>query len=177
MTDFPEIIELDINPLMVKNGNIIAVDARVLISAPLIPSPMHLIISSYPWQYEKKETTINGQGFFIRPIRPSDSDLLIDHFYSLSSRSVYMRFFSPVKHLSKTMLIKFTQIDYDREVALVALKGKGVKQVMGIVLAENTQMLMLGRKLGFSVKRHPDSGEYDLIIDFKDMKEAGKIKK
>lgn len=97
-----------------------------------------------------------------------------------------MRFFSPVKELSKARLIKLTQIDYDREIALVALMGKGigssllklclkvsqtkgVKQVVGVVLAENTQMLLLGKKLGFSVKRHPDSGEYDLTIDFKDM--------
>ncbi len=220
VTDFPEIIELDINPLMVKNGHITAVDARVLISVPCISSPMHLIISFYPWQYEKKETTIDGHEFFMRPIRPSDSDLLIKHFDSLSPKSVYMRFFSPVKQLSKAMLIKFTQIAYDREVALVALMGqgtdkkivgvcriilepdktlgefalaisdewqgkgigssllklclkavqtKGIQKIMGIVLAENTQMLMLGRKLGFSVKRHPESGEYDLIIDFRDM--------
>ncbi|MCD4675676.1 MAG: bifunctional acetate--CoA ligase family protein/GNAT family N-acetyltransferase [Desulfobacula sp.] len=221
VTDFPEIIELDINPLMIKNGNITAVDARVLIGVPRTPSPMHLIISSYPWQYEKKEIATNGQEFFIRPIRPSDADLLIDHFYSLSPRSVYMRFFSPVKQLSKIMLIKLTQIDYDREIALVALMGKGqdrkivgvcriilepdktlgefamaisdewqgkgigssllklclkaahsmgIKRIMGIVLAENIQMQQLGRKIGFSVKRHPGSGEYDLTIDFKDMK-------
>ncbi|MBC2703183.1 GNAT family N-acetyltransferase [Desulfobacula sp.] len=220
VTDFPEITALDINLIMVKNGSIMAVDGSVLLSVPRVPSPMHLVISTYPWQYEKKEYTVNGHEFFIRPIRPSDADLLIDHFYSLSPRSVYMRFFSPVKELSKTTLIKLTQIDYDREIALVALMGKGqdkkivgvcriileadktlgefalaisdewqgkgigssllklclkasqskgVKQVVGVVLAENTQMLMLGKKLGFSVKRHPDSGEYDLIIDFKDM--------
>ena len=221
VTDFPEIIELDINPLMIKNGNITAVDARVLIGVPRTPSPMHLIISSYPWQYERKEIATNGQEFFIRPIRPSDADLLIDHFYSLSPRSVYMRFFSPVKQLSKIMLIKLTQIDYDREIALVALMGKGqdkkivgvcriilepdktlgefamaisdewqgkgigssllklclkaahsmgIKRIMGIVLAENIQMQQLGRKMGFCVKRHPGSGEYDLTIDFEDMK-------
>jgi len=131
-----------------------------------------------------------------------------------------MRFFSPVKKLSEATLIKLTQIDYDREIALVALIGKGqdkkivgvcriilesdktlgefalaisdkwqgkgigssllklclkasqskgVKQVVGVVLAENTQMLLMGKKLGFSVKRHSNSGEYDLTIDFKDM--------
>jgi len=220
VTDFPEIIELDINPLMVKNGNIIAVDARVLIAASDILSPKHLIISSYPWEYEKKDQTIDGHELFIRPIRPSDADLLIDHFYSLSPKSVYLRFFSPVKQLSKAMLIRFTQIDYDREIALVALMGnggnkkivgvcriiiepdktlgefamaisddwqgkgigssllklclkaacgKGIKQVIGIVLSENTQMLRLGRKLGFSVNRHPSSGEYDLTIDLENM--------
>ncbi len=202
--------------MLVKNGTITAVDARVIITEPKLISPMHLIISSYPWQYEKKEHTIDAHEFFIRPIRPSDADLLIDHFYSLSKKSIYMRFFSPVKQLSKSMVIKFTQIDYDREIALVALmgkgrdkkivgvcriilepdktlgefalaisdnwqgkgigssllrqclkaaKGKGVKQVMGIVLAENTQMVKLGKKLGFSIKRNIESREYDLVID------------
>ncbi len=220
VTDFSEITELDINPLMVQNGEITAVDARVIVSKPPVPSPMHLIISSYPWQYERKDHTINGHEFFVRPLRPSDADLLIDHFYSLSPKSIYMRFFSPVKQLSKTMLIKLTQIDYDREIALVALMGegkdkkmvgvsriilesdktrgefataisdgwqgkgigssllkqclkaaqsRGVKHVVGFVLAENTQMLMLARKFGFSLKRASNSGEYELTIDFKDM--------
>jgi acetyltransferase len=127
-----------------------------------------------------------------------------------------MRFFSPLKELSKDMLIKLTQIDYDREIALVALMGKndspimvgvcriivftdktqaefalaisdnwqgkgigsslltqclkaarqmGIRRVMGVVLSENTQMLKLGRKLGFTINRVPGGGEYELIIE------------
>lgn len=218
--DFPEIIELDINPLMVKNGTLTAVDARVIIAPAQTPAPMHLIISSYPWQYESKNSTLDGHGFFIRPIRPSDADLLIEHFNSLSPNSIYMRFFSPLKELSKEMLIKLTQIDYDREIALVALIGKGlnrkiagvcriiaypdrthaefalatsdewhgkgigalllkqclniawqmgIKQVVGLVLAENTQMLKLGKKLGFKIDRVPDSYEYELTIEYNNM--------
>ncbi len=220
VTDFPEIQALDINPLMIRDGEITAVDARVLIGPAGIETPRHLIISSYPWQYESKLQSVDGQGIFIRPIRPSDADLLINHFNSLSSRSVYMRFFSPLKKLSKEMLIRLTQIDYDREIALVALIGtekdrkiigvcrvtdypdgeqgefamaitdgwqgkgmgaallqqclkaswdKGLKRVNGIVLAENTQMLKLGRKLGFSRSRTPEGSEYELIIERDDM--------
>ena len=220
MTDFPEIETLDINPLMVRDGVLTAVDARVFIAPTQVPSPMHLIISSYPWQYESQGETVDGRPFFIRPIRPSDADLLIDHFHSLSSRSIYMRFFSPVKQLSRDMLIRLTQIDYDREIALVALMGKeqnqkmvgvcriivfpdktqaefalaisddwqgkgigsslltrclkaarqmGIKRVMGCVLAENTQMLKLGRKLGFAITRVPGGGEYELIIENDDL--------
>ena len=215
VTDFPEITALDINPLVVKEGKIIAVDARVYIAPCQEVSPDHLIISSYPWEYESKGTTVDGHDFFVRPIRPSDADMIIDHFNSLSKRSIYMRFFSPLKQLSKQMLIRLTQIDYDREIALVALMGKdperiigvsriigysggsqaefalaisdgwqgqgigaallsqclgaarkkGMKQIMGFVLAENTQMLKLGRKLGFKVKRVEDSSEYELTID------------
>jgi len=58
VTDFPEITALDINLIMVKNGNIMAVDGSVLLSVPRVPSPMHLVISTYPWQYEKKEYTV-----------------------------------------------------------------------------------------------------------------------
>ncbi len=220
MTDFPEIETLDINPLMVRDGVLTAVDARVFIAPTQVPAPMHLIISSYPWQYESQGETVDGQPFFIRPIRPSDADLLIDHFHSLSSRSIYMRFFSPVKQLSRDMLIKLTQIDYDREIALVALMGKeqnqkiagvcriivfpdktqaefalaisddwqgkgigsslltqclkaarqmGIRRIIGCVLAENTQMLKLGRKLGFVIKRVPGGGEYELIIENDDL--------
>ncbi|MCF8076951.1 MAG: GNAT family N-acetyltransferase, partial [Desulfotignum sp.] len=220
MTDFPEIEILDINPLMVKNGVLTAVDARVFIAPAPVPSPMHLIISSYPWQYESLGETVDGQPFFIRPIRPSDADLMIDHFHSLSSRSKYMRFFSPLKDLSRDMLIKLTQIDYDREIALVALFGNeqnqkmagvcriivfpdktqaefaiaisddwqgkgigsslltqclkaarqmGIRRVMGLVLSENTQMLKLGRKLGFAINRAAGGGEYELIIETDDL--------
>lgn len=220
VTDFPEIQALDINPLMVKNGIITAVDARVFLGPAPIASPMHLIISSYPWQFESQGTTVDGQQFHIRPIRPSDADLLIDHFHSLSPRSIYMRFFSPLKQLSKEMLIKLTQIDYDREIALVALMGKDkevkmigvsriifypdkiqsefalaisddwqgkgigaslltqcikaaqqmkIKRIIGVVLAENSQMLKLGRKLGFQINRVPGAGEYELIIECDDL--------
>jgi acetyltransferase len=216
VTDFPQITELDINPLLVKNGSLTCVDARVLLRPCDAQEPSALVISTYPFEYEKKAATVDGQPFFIRPIRPSDADLLIAHFHSLSPRSVYMRFFSPVKQLSHPMLIKLTQIDYDREVALVALVGKkkqqkmvgvcriifgpdknlgefamaisddwqgrgigsallsqcikaakdkGVKKIMGVVLAENTQMLMLSRKMGFVISRIPGCAEFEITVD------------
>ncbi|MEA1966776.1 MAG: GNAT family N-acetyltransferase [Thermodesulfobacteriota bacterium] len=133
VTDFPEIEELDINPMIVKNGELMAVDARVVIKKSKITPPMHLVISSYPWCQEAFDATIDNEQFFIRPIRPSDAPLLIDHFNSLSAKSIYQRFFSHVKQLSKTMLIKFTQIDYDREIALIALMGKNDDQkIVGV---------------------------------------------
>jgi len=130
VTDFPQIQELDINPLMVKNGVVTVVDARVLLRVVSLSAAGHLIISSYPFEYEKDCVTENGHLFFIRPIRPSDADLLIAHFYSLSPKSVYMRFFTPLKELSQKALVRLTQIDYDREIALVALMGKGESRKM-----------------------------------------------
>ncbi len=133
VTDFPQIQELDINPLIVKNGVVTAVDARVTLGSASSDPEGHLIISSYPWQYEQDCVTDNGHPFFVRPIRPSDADLLIDHFYSLSPKSVYMRFFTPLKELSRKALVRLTQIDYDREIALVALMGKGnARKMVGV---------------------------------------------
>ena len=57
LVDFPEIAELDMNPVLLKNGKPMAVDARILIQKTDTPSPHHLVISSYPEQYESKETT------------------------------------------------------------------------------------------------------------------------
>jgi acetyltransferase len=217
-TDFPEIEELDINPLFVSKNEACAVDARVLLRPSDIPAPLHLVISPYPRQYEEQTRTSAGIDIFVRPIRPEDAPLLVELFESLSQRSVYLRFFSPLKRLPPGMLARFTQIDYDREIALVALsvndprermlgvariilehsqkaaefavvvadlwqgKGigaallqrclslarqRGIEKVTGTVLSENSQMLALGRKLGFGIKKSPGVPEYDLSIDFR----------
>ncbi len=216
ISDFPEIQEMDINPVMVKDGRALSVDARVMVKPSTVQPPMHLIISPYPWQYEAEDRTIEDEPIFIRPIRPGDAPLLIDHFNGLSPRSVYMRFFTPMKQLSHTMLIRMTQIDYDREIALIALiheggeekmagvarvifepdgkkgefavavadkwHGKGIgasllkrclvcarkqglKTVWGIAIAENRQMIKLGKKLGFDVKFVQGAAEYELQIE------------
>jgi acetyltransferase len=217
VTDFPEIQELDINPLVVTENGFSGIDARIILKFSETPAPLHLVISPYPGQYEEHTTTNTGVDIFIRPIRPEDASLLVELFESLSPRSVYLRFFTPMKHLPHSMLARFTQIDYDRHIALVALaesetnekmlgvarviigrnlreaefsvvvsdswqgkgigaallmrclriaKDRGIQKVMGTVLAENTQMLALGRKLGFNIKKEQDVPEYELSIDF-----------
>jgi acetyltransferase len=218
VTDFSEIQELDINPLVVTENGFSAIDARVIIKTPETPAPLHLVISPYPDQYEEHTTTDTGVDIFIRPIRPEDASLLVELFESLSPRSVYLRFFTPMKILPPSMLARFTQIDYDRHIALVAIaesqpeekmlgvarvilgpnqreaefsvlvgdpwqgrgigaallqrclriaKEHGIQKVTGTVLAENTQMLALGRKLGFTIKKEQDVPEYELSIDFR----------
>jgi acetyltransferase len=198
--------------------SVAVVNTRILLKPSQTPAPLHLVISSYPDQYEGNARTTMGVDIFVRPIRPEDAPLLVELFESLSPKSVYMRFFSPLKHLSHSMLARFTQIDYDREIALVALsesrlkekmlgvarvinernqkhaefavavgdqwQGKGIgaellercltiakerniETVWGSVLAENVQMLKLGQKLGFKIKRVPDSNEYELRIDLR----------
>ena len=218
VTDFSEIEELDINPLFVNEKTACAIDARVLLKPSDKPAPLHLVISPYPDQFEEHTQTDVGIDIFVRPIRPEDAPLLVGLFESLSPRSVYLRFFSPMKRLPHSMLALFTQIDYDRHIALVALseskskeemlgvariifernlkeaefsvvvgdqwQGKGIgaallqrclsiasdqglEKVTGVVLAENTQMLALGKKMGFKFKRVAGVNEYELSKDFR----------
>jgi acetyltransferase len=133
ITDFPEIAELDINPLILMGDKPCAVDARVIIRPSDIPSPLHLVISPYPDQYETATTTKGGLNLLIRPIKPEDATNLLDFFRTLSARSIYYRFFGPLKTLSHEMLAYFTQIDYDRNMALVAIDDTdGKDKILGV---------------------------------------------
>jgi acetyltransferase len=122
VVDFPEISELDMNPVLLIDGDPLAVDARVLLKSADRPSPLHLVISPYPERYEFRDVTTGGLEVFVRPIRPEDATLLIDLFDTLSPTSIYYRFFGPLKALPHSMLVRFTQVDYDREIDLVALE-------------------------------------------------------
>jgi len=133
VTDFPEIMELDINPMILAEDQACAVDARVIIEPTQIQSPYHLVISPYPNQYEIFTTTKGGLELFIRPIKPEDAPMLVDGFHTLSRKSIYYRFFSPLKSLSRKMLAYFTQIDYDLDMALVALdKTQPEEKILGV---------------------------------------------
>ncbi len=133
LIDFPEITALDMNPVLVQNSKPTAVDAAVMIEKTDVVSPGHLIIRPYPEEYEAKETTRDGVDLFIRPIKPEDAPLLIDLFENLSPQSRYHRFFSPVKKLSRDLLIRLTQIDYDRQICLIALdREAGDEKMLGV---------------------------------------------
>jgi acetyltransferase len=122
VADFPEIVELDMNPVMVKEGKPCVVDARFILERSTTRAPLHLSISPYPEHYEWKCKTSGGLQVLIRPIKPEDAPLLLELFDNMSRKSIYYRFFSPLRSLPLSLLVKFTQIDYDREIALVALE-------------------------------------------------------
>ena len=131
LIDFPEIVELDMNPVIVSNGKPVAVDARISLEPAVRPSPLHLVISPYPEQYESHEVTSAGLAVLVRPIRPEDASLLVELFGTLSPTSIYYRFFGSLKALPHSMLVRFTQVDYDREIDMVALqKTNGDKEQM-----------------------------------------------
>ncbi len=133
VTDFPEIAELDINPMLFVEDRAVAVDARIMIRQTLISSPHHLVISPYPNEYEKTVTTKGGLELFIRPIRPEDAPLMVDLFQILSPQTIYYRFFRPLKAMTHEMLVQMTQIDYDLDIALVAVdRSKENERILGV---------------------------------------------
>jgi acetyltransferase len=134
VVDFPEIAELDMNPVMIRGGKPCVVDARIVLASPKSPSPLHLVISPYPEELEFREVTSGGLSILVRPIRPEDAPLLVDLFDTLSPTSIYYRFFGHLKSLPHYMLVRFTQVDYDREIDLVAFDegDKGEERMLGV---------------------------------------------
>ncbi len=131
--DFPGIAELDMNPVIVTDGKPMAVDARVILRKTAVEPRRHLVISPYPARYEFQKTVGDGMEILVRPIKPEDAPLFTDLFETLSEKSVYTRFFRHVKQLSQDMIARFTQIDYDREMALVAVReSNGDREMMGV---------------------------------------------
>ena len=121
--ELPEIQELDINPLLVDEEDVIAVDARIIV-APARTSTAHyghMAIHPYPPELETMWHLSDGTDVSVRPIRPEDAGIEQEFVDNLSPESKYMRFMNRMDKLTPLMLARFTQIDYDREMALVAV--------------------------------------------------------
>jgi len=122
----PQLREMDINPIIVDETGAVAVDARIVIDhAP--PSGHaggdfgHLAILPYPSAYEREWPMKGGGLYTIRPIQPDDADMLQAFVRGMSQESRYFRFASTMPELPARMLARYTLIDYDREMALVAV--------------------------------------------------------
>ncbi|MCC5856537.1 MAG: GNAT family N-acetyltransferase [Ectothiorhodospiraceae bacterium] len=124
VTLLPEVRDLDINPVIVDADSALAVDARLNIAtaAGVGRAHEHMAIMPYPGHLRWQERLGDGTPVLIRPIRPEDAAMEQAFVRSLSERSRYFRFMEHIRELSTSMLIRFTQIDYDRELALVALR-------------------------------------------------------
>jgi acetyltransferase len=136
----PWIKEIDINPLLASHEHLLALDARVLlhgsdIAEDKLPRPA---VRPYPTQYVGDWTMKDGTPVTMRPIRPEDEPLIIKFHERLSERSVYLRYFQPLKLSTRTAHERLTRIcfiDYDREMALVAEHrdpASGEKQILGV---------------------------------------------
>ena len=220
----PQLREMDINPIIVDDSGALAVDARIVIDhAPGTPGAYnHLAILPYPTAHEREWPMKGGGLYTIRPIRPDDADMLQALVRGLSDESRYFRFASTMPELPARMLARYTLIDYDREMALVAVhkdrhaaedgsfteterivgvsryitnpdqtscefslvvaddfkgqglgsrlmlsiidaaRAKGLAEIDGLILANNTNMLRLMRSLGFTIGPFPEDPDFKL---------------
>lgn len=164
--ELPGIVEMDINPLLADEQGVAALDARIVVRAapPGTHRYAHMAIHPYPANLEFRFRLPDGTPLLVRPIRPEDSEMESEFVSGLSESSRYFRFMNAVKELSPAMLARFTQIDYGRDMALVAVIGEGgtAGQIgvvrysanpdgesceFAIVLADAWQGRGLGRKL------------------------------
>ena len=134
--DFPSITSIDINPYVVDETGGIALDAQIQLRTAK-PGDQRLVgavISPYPNQYVKYITLKNGLAVTLRPIKPEDEPLEAELFEYLSKETIYFRFFGYVPAVTHEMLSRFTHIDYDREMAIVAeINNAGKMQLIGVV--------------------------------------------
>lgn len=129
--ELPEIVEMDINPLVADEQGVVAVDARFIINYPPAAARRydHMAIHPYPNDLVKKVQLADGADIVIRPIRPEDAEIEQAFVRNLSKESRYMRFMQALRELTPDMLVRLTQIDYDREMAFLALSRQDGKEV------------------------------------------------
>lgn len=125
VVDLPQVVELDLNPLLVDSYGVLALDARVRVRAAADAPTPRLAIRPYPKELEEDVDLGDGRQLHLRPILPEDEPSLQSMFKALTPEEVRMRFFVPQKTFSHMNTARFTQIDYDREMVLV-LTEKGI---------------------------------------------------
>jgi acetyltransferase len=136
VTDLAEVVEIEINPLLADSAGVIALDAR----ARLVPATQRaldrLAIRPYP---DELEETIEWQGrpLLLRPIRPEDAPAHTRFFAALTPEDVRLRMFVRMRELQPAQLARFTQIDYDREMAFIATRPgpDGQDETLGVARA------------------------------------------
>jgi len=133
VSELPEVRELDLNPLLADADGAVAIDARMIV-APCPPAEgarpySHLCILPYPKDLVREVTLRDGSRVTLRALRPEDAALERSFVEALSAESKYFRFMRATVELTPQMLVRFTQLDYDREMALLAISHEQGREV------------------------------------------------
>ena len=137
LIDFPQIKEIDINPMLINEKDAVILDARIVIDKASVCKKFEphekLVISPYPKKYEKLWALRNGQEVLLRPIKPEDELMWLEMFQSFSEESIRYRFFQMLKDTPHEVRVRYCNIDYDREIAIVAeLLEEGRRKILGV---------------------------------------------
>ncbi|MES2562563.1 MAG: GNAT family N-acetyltransferase, partial [Pseudomonadota bacterium] len=133
--DIPQVQELDINPLLADEKGVIALDARIKVAA-VNDSTRTLSIRPYPAELEQT-IDLDGMRLTLRPIRPEDETQHSQFLARIDAEDIQLRFLHAIGTLDHTQLARLTQIDYDREMAFIAVTDahRGEPQTLGVVRA------------------------------------------
>jgi acetyltransferase len=120
LVDFPQLKEIEMNPLLIDEKEAFALDARV--------------ISPYPERYKTFWKLRDGRTVLLRPIKPEDEPLWLEMFHTLSEESIRFRFFGTIKEpVAHEFGVRYCNIDYDREIAIAAeLEEEGHRKMLGV---------------------------------------------
>ena len=167
IVDFPEIGEMDLNPLVVSEGKLCVLDARIILDKNALDRTEaypNLVIMPYPTKWVTLWRTKDGTEVTLRPIRPEDEPMELEFIRGLSSETSRFRFFQIIKDLPHEALVRFCNIDYDREMAFIAETREGDRKIevgvsrlilepnkkkgeFAVVVSDNYQAKGLGIKL------------------------------
>jgi len=137
VADYPEIKEIDVNPLLVTPEDVIALDARVVVDRDLmahgIRPYMHLAIRPYPDEFVTERRLKDGTPVVLRPIKPEDEPLWHELLANCSTQTIWFRFRYLFKQTTHEMAARYCFIDYDRELGIVAeVEENGQRKLIGV---------------------------------------------
>ena len=140
------------NPLLVDEYGVLALDARMRVAPATRPGPERLAIRPYPKELEERIRLGDGRELLLRPVVPEDEPSLQAAIARLSAEEMRLRFFAPMKTLSHVMAARFTQLDYDREMALILTEPgiPGTTDMYGVV--------------SLNCDANNESGEYAILV-------------
>lgn len=131
--ELPDVFSVDINPVKVSPDNAIAMEVQVVLERTLNNKEYaHLAIHPYPWRWVRLSQLKRGRTVQLRPIRPEDGESIKNMVRNMSAESRYFRFMHAINDLSPQLVAQFTKLDYDRQMAFVAVQDSGKGDVVGV---------------------------------------------